>query len=221
MNSRKLFNLHTHNGSTPVQEECIQLIQWNNEQQDSSSFFSIGLHPLDPSNEIKSDYAIQLAYHSGFIAIGEIGLDNRQSNYFFQEKRYIEHLKLANLLRKPIILHCVNAWDRCRYLHEQFASNVPLIYHGFSKISILERVLSYKQSFVSFGERLFFDSALQEKFQDVPLNRIFFETDTSTKSIQEIYSLAFTLRTESPDLIFSQIATNVKNVFGLDLDHFV
>src|SRR4051812_23242174 len=105
------FNTHTHHFD-PKTSGIIQL----NEPpaSDFTSYFSLGIHPEKVNSstlEIEAIITSQIN-NSNFLAIGEIGLDTRFPDMNLQEEIYIQQLQLAAKFQKPVILHCVNTWDR-------------------------------------------------------------------------------------------------------------
>jgi TatD DNase family protein len=97
---------------------------------------------------------------------------------------------MAEQLKLPVIIHCVKAWNELRHIKRRLNPKQSWIFHGFSKTTILEDVLS-EGLFVSFGEAILRNPKLMEASTNVPLENLFFETDDSNVSIETIY-LEFT-----------------------------
>ncbi len=74
-------------------------------------YASIGLHPLHIKDEDFSvDEYKKLAKNSSkVIAIGETGLDKHGDNIEKQKQVFIKHIKLAEELKLPLIIHCRKA----------------------------------------------------------------------------------------------------------------
>ncbi len=208
MNQLGFFNLHTHQ----QQLDFMSATQLNKiESPIQNGWFSIGIHPED-SNEISPDTLQNLtiiAKNKHCVAIGEIGLDQRFSNLEVQLFNYSKQLELAQSLNLPIILHCVNLWDKCKQLHHRFAPMQPLIYHGFNKPAILEKVLGYGPAFVSIGASVLTNTALQEKIALIPLDRLFLETDASEVKIDAVYQKVAELKNVPLSTLIEHISNNV------------
>ncbi len=64
-------------------------------------------------------------------AIGEIGLDRLRGPDLSVQRRYLtEALNVAAELRKPVVLHCVRAWQELRLALRPF-TGLRCLYHGF------------------------------------------------------------------------------------------
>jgi len=206
-----LFNAHTHK-IVPNELSIFQCV--TTENAESVSFFSIGIHPEQATADCDAFNALfTAASHPNCLAIGETGLDNRYSHATAQEHCFIAQLKLAHLVRKPVILHCVNEWDRCRKLHHTFAPETALIYHGFTKPSILRNVLSYPNAFISLGKRLLLSEPLQQAVKEVPLNRIFLETDNDDCELKEVYKKLAAIKSLPLATLTKQLYQNYSEVF--------
>jgi TatD DNase family protein len=206
-----LFNAHTHK-IVPNELSVFQKTKLDTRQ--IYTFFSIGIHPEQATvDSIILNKLFRSALHPFCLAIGETGLDKRYPNVATQETCFIAQLKLAQNVRKPVILHCVSEWDRCRKLHHTFAPETPLIYHGFAKPSILERVLNYPKVFVSLGEQLMFSKPLQLAVKEIPLNRIFLETDDADVDLMELYEKLAEIKSLPLPAITEQLYLNFLEVF--------
>lgn len=208
----QLFNCHTHH-FTGVGRELLQNT-WGNEP--IYAFNSVGIHPQDADTiSVSEIHSIKFDSPS-IIAVGEIGLDSRYDvDFAIQEQVYIHQLKIAAELNKPIILHCVNAWDRCKFLHKTFAPNIPLIYHGFNKSSILKNVLSYDPSFISIGATCVSNPKLGEILSLIPLNRLLVETDDADCQIHDIYRCLSDKLSLPLQALIEEINTNVSHIFRI------
>ncbi len=207
-----LFDAHTHH----FDSKNRSIVQWTKLLDGNlPPYFSIGIHPkesLVDFDEIEQLFE-QMKQNKGFLAIGEIGLDNRYDSAEMQEEIYIFQLKTAAKLHKPVILHCVNSWDRCRFLHEKYAPATPLMYHGFNKASIVEQVLNYPKSIICIGESLLSNQKLQNALLQVPLERLLLETDTGKGELIETYRMTAEIKKLSLHSLIEQLNQNAKRIF--------
>lgn len=207
-----LFDAHTHHFDSKSRS-IVQLSQLSAENL--PLYFSVGVHPKTGTSDWDEMEQLveQLNQNRGFLAIGEIGLDNRYAAMQEQEKGYIFQLKLASRFQKPVILHCVNTWDRCRFLHEKYAPQTPLIYHGFNKASIIDRVLEYPKSILSIGESVHSNPALQQVVPKIPSDRLLLETDTGNGELIENYRITAEIKNVSLHALTEQLNENAKRIF--------
>lgn len=207
-----LFDSHTHNFETK-NRGIVQLSKFSISQL--PSYFSFGIHPKEPHVELTEIEEIcnDLSLKTGFLAIGEIGLDNRYDSTAEQEAAFIFQLKLAAKLQKPVILHCVNSWDRCRFLHEKNAPETTLIYHGFNKASLVQHVLDYPKSIISIGESVLSNQQLQTAIKLIPLERLLLETDMGEGELIETYRMVAEIKSLSLHSLIKLLNQNAKRIF--------
>lgn len=208
-----LLDVHSHN----YENRYESIYQFDrNQLAYKKKWFSIGIHPKDADQSF-SDFdqlIVTLENCSECIAIGEIGLDNRLViDPTLQQQVYIRQLKIAQRFSKPIILHCVNQWDLCRKLHSMYAPEQPIIYHGFSKPTIVDKVLAYPPAKLSLGERLLHSLPLQSCIRNVPLNRIFLETDDADVDLMELYEKLAEIKSLPLPAVTEQLYQNFLEVF--------
>lgn len=207
-----LFNAHTHH----FQEGELGIVQLTRSETNSlPSYFSVGIHPEMASNSLEDEliWVNEMARHPHCLAIGEIGLDTRYSNATAQEKAYILQLELAVKHDKPVILHCVNSWDRCKFLHQLHAPTTPLLFHGFNKPRILQNVLSYPPALISLGFSLQTNTPLREAIKTIPLDRIFLETDNQLDDLVRNYLLLAEIKNVSLPSLKNELLQNAKRIF--------
>jgi TatD DNase family protein len=207
-----LFDSHTHHFDSK-NRAIVQLTELFPDKL--PPFFSFGIHPKenDFNTEEIGKTCSYLNEHKGFLAIGEIGLDNRYDSAEAQEELYVYQLKLAATLSKPVILHCVNTWDRCRFLHEKHASETTLIYHGFNKASIVKQVLEYPQSIISIGESVLSNPKLRLVVDQIPAHRLLLETDMGNHELIDTYKSVAEIKSVSLHALTEQLDQNAKRIF--------
>lgn len=189
----KYFNLHTHQSTN--QPEVLELVnQYPQEFDASIPFYSIGIHPLYiDENRLESDFKIvdeKLALPE-CLALGECGLDKRSETSFEVQQLVLERqLALAEKFQKPVVIHCVAAFQELIEIKKRLKISVPMIVHGFSKKVELAKQLIDNGFYVSFGKNLLLNPELESVFKSIPNDRFLLETDTIEEGIQEVYSLA-------------------------------
>lgn len=176
-----LINVHSHsfdeNNLTIFQGKIGLLDKW----------FSLGIHPWDADNSEFSSIFLEHLIFPNCLAIGEIGLDKLNGpDLKTQIQVFEKQIELSEKLNLPVIIHCVKAWNELKLIKRQLKPTQPWIFHGFSKATILEDVLS-EGLFVSFGEAIVKYPKLLEASINVPLKKLYFETDDSNISIETIY----------------------------------
>ena len=149
-------------------------------------FVSKGLHPWFIEQNFDEDSFIKLISNPKVLAIGECGLDRLKPQFNLQIDVFKKQFEIANQLGKPMILHVVKAFDEIELLIRE--SKVPIVLHQYLGNEIqTSRFLSNKLVYFSFGKNLNHSKTISALNQ-IPLNRIFLETDISSKHIKDIYN---------------------------------
>jgi len=187
------FNFHTHQFTN--QSNIVELVnQYPKDFDASISFYSIGIHPwyID-ENRIDEDLRIieEKLQTPNCLAIGECGLDKRiEVPFDLQISVFEKQLELAEKFKKPVVIHCVAAFQEVMAIKKKLKIKVPMIIHGFSKNNQLAEQLIAAGFYLSFGKYLVKNPDLKTVFQNIPNDRFFLETDTIEESIQQVYELA-------------------------------
>jgi TatD DNase family protein len=187
------FNFHTHQFTN--QSNIVELVnQYPKDFDAAISFYSIGIHPwyID-ENRIDEDLRIieEKLQTPNCLAIGECGLDKRiEVPFDLQISVFEKQLELAEKFKKPVVIHCVAAFQEVMAIKKKMKIEVPMIIHGFSKNNQLAEQLIAAGFYLSFGKYLLKNPDLKTVFQNIPNDRFFLETDTMEESIQQVYELA-------------------------------
>ena len=212
----KFFNLHTHKFTN--QETVLELVnQYPQEFDPSIPYYSIGIHPWY-INEERLELELQIIESKlqelNCFALGECGLDKRIERPFELQQRVFEkQLFLAQKYNKPVVIHCVAAFQELIAIKKRLKITVPMIIHGFSKNKQVAKQLIDNGFYISFGKYLLQNPELETVFQSIPNDRFFLETDTVEESIQEVYALATQYKNCSLDELKQQINSNFAAVF--------
>jgi TatD DNase family protein len=191
------FNLHTHQYTN--QPYVLELVnQYPQEFDDSIPFYSIGIHPLYvDENRLESDFLIVEEKLSlpECLALGECGLDKRSETPFeLQQSIFEKQLALAEKYQKPVVIHCVAAFQELLEIKKRMKISVPMIVHGFSKKAELAKQLIDNGFYVSFGKNLLrsrsLGTELESVFKSIPNDRFLLETDMVEEGIEAVYALA-------------------------------
>lgn len=210
------FNLHTHKHSN--QENVLELVnQYPQEFDDSIPFYSIGIHPLFiDEKRLENDLEIvaEKLASKNCLALGECGLDKRSETDFEIQKTIFEkQLLLAQKNQKPVVIHCVSAFQELIEIKKRLQITVPMIVHGFSKKIELATQLIDSGFYISFGKYLFLNPELESVFKSIPNNRFLLETDTINEGIEAVYALAAKYKILEINQLQEIVNQNCKDIF--------
>src|SRR5690554_1056972 len=187
------FDIHIYQFSN--NPEIVELVnQYPKEVDTSLPSFTVGIHPWY-LNEERFDEELQLIekYLSlkNCKALGECGLDKRiETSIDVQKKVLIPQLLLAEKYKKPVILHCVAAFQEIIEIKKELKIEIPMIIHGFTKNEQVARSLINNGFYLSFGKHLVRNPKMEPVFKTIPKERVFLETDGMELCIFEIYKKA-------------------------------
>lgn len=145
---------------------------------------SCGVHPLSVDEDQWSPELLrQYADSSRVIALGETGLDYfyQQDNKKSQQAAFCEHIRVAHLLQKPVIVHTREAReDTLAILASEHVEKCGGVLHCFTEDKETARRLLDLGMYISFSGIVTFRNAeqIREAARYVPLDRILVETDS-------------------------------------------
>lgn len=224
------FNNHTHINSYSLQHDkqlakaIISLdISLPKEQFhmlnniNKNSLFTIGIHPwnCDVVN-IDSFFSFIKEHAQSIIGIGECGLDRyAKAEMPEQETIFIKHAELSETLKKPLIIHCVKAFNELLRIHKDFSPKMPWIVHGFNRNPEIAELLLNRNMILSIGAILLDNrQSIVDMMNMIPDKQLVLETDISTVSISEIYKAASKAKQMTlEDLTFS-IEHTIHSIYG-------
>jgi len=215
------FNLHTHQCTN--QPDVLELVnQYPQEFDDAIPNYSIGIHPLFiDEKRLNCDFKIleQKVVLPECLALGECGLDKRSDTSFEVQLLVLEkQLVLAEKYQKPIVIHCVAAFQELIAIKKEMKITVPIIIHGFSKKVELAKQLINNGFYVSFGKNLLRNPELESVFKSIPNDRFLLETDTIEEGIQDVYILAARYKNIELSELQEIIKINIETIFKNHLE---
>ena len=210
------YNIHTHKSSN--QKNVLEIVnQYPHEFDETIQNYSIGIHPWHiDENRVITDLKIieeklQLA---NCLALGECGLDKRiETPFEIQISVFEKQIKLAKKYNKPLILHCVSAYQEIIEIKKRLQIEVPMIIHGFSKNNQVAKSLLENGFYLSFGKYLLRNPELETVFKQVPNNQFFLETDTMEETLEEVYAIASKYKNIEMKNLKNIISDNFNHVF--------
>lgn len=174
--------------------------------------FSLGIHPWKINAQLLSQdlrFLEENARYDSIKAIGECGLDKLVStDWELQVKTFQSQIVISEKTGKPLLIHCVKAWDELLAIKKDFQPEQAWIVHGFrGKPQQMEQLLAHG-FYLSFG--LHFN---EETLVQTPLSRLFVETDDAEVSVIQVYDRILECRAEERQGFVSQIEKNFAEIF--------
>lgn len=210
------IDIHTHQITNP--ENTFQVFNYIIEQDeiDSTQICSAGIHPWYIHDDLEKQYFIltETVKLSNVIAIGECGLDKVCNTAWSQQvKAFEQQIHLANEINKPLIIHCVRAFEEVIQTLKHHKNQVPVLFHGLNKKFTLIQSLLNQGYYISLGEFIL-NGKHDEVIKNIALSKFFLETDNKSTDIVEIYSYFCRVRNIPIEQLQEQLIQNMKNVFN-------
>ncbi len=189
-----------------------------------SRFFSVGLHPyfltennFEKNVEILEYFLNHTDYKQKIGFVGEAGLDKlRGPSLQFQAKAFEKQIELAEKFQKPLVIHCVKAFNELIEIKKKTNPIVQMIVHGFNKNQAILTQLMRHDFWISIGfsrfEQLQTGNEFGEMVKKIPLERLFLESDDSEKNIEILYQKIATLKGISIENLQQQILENLHKI---------
>jgi len=144
---------------------------------------SCGVHPLYQEDACSYDDLLNMASNESVVAIGETGLD-----YFYSAETkavqlvsFVDHIKVANKLNKPLIIHTRDAReDTIDLLKQHKDPSTQGVLHCFTESWEMAQAAIELGMYISISGIVTFKTAieLQEVVKKIPLDKLLIETDS-------------------------------------------
>jgi TatD DNase family protein len=133
-----------------------------------------------------------------------------------QRKSFEEQIAISEAIKKPIIIHCVRAWEELLTVHKRVHPKMPWLVHGFRGKEELAGQLISKGMYLSFWFDFVIRPESLQLLRNLPKDRIFLETDGADVDIRTIYKKVANDLDLSVDELKSIILTNFNKFFKND-----
>ena len=189
-----IVDIHTHNAQTHAQ-----------------TIDAVGIHPW---HSVEGDISAIESAAADAEAIGEIGLDFAcDTPQEVQIEVFRAQLSIAEQGKKPVVLHCVRAFEQTMQILAEYHLTV-VIFHGFIGSKEQAQRAVAQGFYLSFGERTFRSPKTIEALRSTPLSQLFVETDESTTPIEEIYAKIAELRGIPTTELITATEENYNRIFN-------
>jgi len=216
------IDIHVHDG-TPASGifilECLMAHEKKTPKHIPGVSYTCGIHPwfLNEGNEKQLLASLENSINNpDVIAIGEAGFDKLRGPSFDLQRRVFEkQISISEEVGKPVVIHCVRAWEEILAAQKKLKPEMPWLIHGFRGNVELAGQLISKGMFLSF----WFDFVLRPEstglLRALPEDRIFLETDGADIDIREIYKKVSNDKDITVEELKRIILSNYKVFFGV------
>ena len=183
-----LLDIHSHHPA-PYPQGVVSIVPEADFSPSHGQKYSIGLHPWqteENASETIIERILSMSVLPDVVAIGECGLDaTRDIPMSRQLEIFEKHIFLSEKLKKPLIIHCVKAFDSLIATHRKTRPSQLWIIHGFRGKPRQAEQLRREGLLLSFGAK--YNPETLKIFRP---GEILFESDDETLPIDTIYRRA-------------------------------
>lgn len=214
---KNILDFHTHRQRHKEDSNIFEIISIHLGQEKACDYFTIGMHPWWTTsvsedqlealeNQLKADKCL---------AVGEMGLDKLKGSPLETQQHILRaQLKIAALVDKPVIIHCVRAFDQLSKIKKEFPNIKKWCIHGYGRHVTLAKQLINQGFYLSI-----MPTVSQEKykafFKELPNDRLFLETDSMPNmSIGEVYQKVYDATGIKTDRLRKMMSQNATNFFS-------
>ena len=156
------MDFHTHNQQAAPGTAIVNLPLDIVQQPETfrpvaGGLYSAGIHPWwTEEDDVEALFVglTQLLEHPQVVALGECGLDRlRGGSVELQETVFCQQVTLSETLQKPLIIHCVRAFDILLQLKKRLRPTQQWTIHGFRGRPALAQQLLDAGFDLSFGKQ--------------------------------------------------------------------
>ncbi len=189
------IDIHTHEAKPVTGIYSVNVLMAHEKREPENNpgiIYTYGIHPwyLDESNHDRLIASvINLTANPLIIAIGEAGFDKTKGpSPELQRRTFEEQVVIAEENTKPVVVHCVKAWDELLRAHKKLKPKMPWLVHGFRGKYDLALQLISRGMYISFWFDFILKPESSELVRNLPKERIFLETDGADIDIRDIYN---------------------------------
>lgn len=173
------LDFHSHQASNG--NSVFNVIFGKNEIPENG-LFTIGLHPWYLNNIHQEDFrktVESLSENKHFIGIGECGLDKLcQTDFKLQLSIFEFQIQVSEQIKKPLIIHCVKAFDELMMFKKTKNPKQKWIIHGFNKNENVAEMLIKQGFYLSLPYKILqSESRLLSLLGVIPIEKLFLESD--------------------------------------------
>jgi TatD DNase family protein len=188
------INIHSHKQQDADITVC-NIDICNSNVPAYNGIYSVGAHPWfitqDKTEDIKAKLNSSVSDKS-VVFIGECGLDKLCDTEFELQKEIFQYqIELSVKHNKPLIIHCVKAYNEIIRMLKEADYKLPWIIHGFARNLNIAKDVINAGGYLSFGVSLLKNENLQRVLRQIPDGKFLFETDDDEAiPVKEIYKIA-------------------------------
>jgi TatD DNase family protein len=201
-------------------------------------YAALGIHPWTVRNLSEDEHQKTLslmkehARDQAFVAIGEIGLDNKYMDVWDKQLKVFDSmLHAAEELSLPVIIHSRGTTAQIVDMLPSYKIKKTLLHWFSNPVNLLPKIVE-RGYYLSEGAPTVYSDGIRDLIKKVPLTSLLTETDgpvrffkppfkgkrTTSAFIPIIVNAIAELQRLSPESVAEQVAKNFEDLFEINLD---
>ncbi|MBN2742910.1 TatD family hydrolase [Breznakibacter xylanolyticus] len=185
-----------------------------------NGYFSMGIHPWllrEDSMVDELETMLSVIHHTRLLMIGECGIDKTKGpDLNVQLTAFQRQIDLSQIASKPLVVHCVRAFDELirlkkSHLSQQWALHA---FHGSPQMAIQLCRMGF---YLSVGLRQMEGDSGMVRLRGIPADRLLLETDDDPHPIGEVFGKAAAILGMSIEALEARVVVNVQTFLGRSL----
>lgn len=206
-----IYDIHTHHHPQESGTAVVQLTP-NDFIPHPDHYYSVGIHPWDitPDWRVQMAQLFVMAQHRQVLFIGETGIDKKNGDASLEQQTEVlrEHIQLSELVRKPLIIHCVKGVDELLALRKASKVTLPWILHGFHGGIEQWQQLCRASIWISIGKHY-----NEQLIHALPTSHLLIESD-DTIELDAIYKNISTAINIDESTLRHQVSLNIQHILN-------
>ncbi|MEQ8688614.1 MAG: TatD family hydrolase [Imperialibacter sp.] len=212
------LDFHTHSMRQADRADVMEIVSLHLGKDKPHQYYTVGLHPWWIEQPVtlaqRKELELQLS-DPMCLAMGEMGLDNLKGPAIEVQMDILRsQLKIADEMKKPVIIHCVRAFGQLDEIKKEFPGIEKWCVHGYGRHATLAKQLIDQGFYLSLMPGLP-PTKYAALLESLPIDRLFLETDSMLDmSIMKVYEMIAGLAGMNVPQLQQQMSSNASKFFG-------
>ncbi len=176
-----------------------------------------GIHPwyAEDFNDMTRKYLENILLKYPKSLIGEIGLDNVKNIEFSLQKDVLTaQLKIASIYKRPVILHCVKAYEQMLNILTKYPVKAFLL-HSYNGNENYTKRFTKINGYFSINTKILKEnnSKAVKVLKSIPINKLLLETDASDSYCLDNIKLVY-------EKVAQILGINIESLAKIFIDNF-
>lgn len=182
---------------------------------------AFGIHPWYANLDFNEEKLIKCLKKYPNALVGEIGLDGIKNKVSDEQRElFRRELEIAKNFSRPVIIHGAKAFGELA-LYEKELKSVKFVYHGFTKNMELIKFINKCGGYFGLGAMFLRQKDAKSMIENMPKNKILFETDAPYQVREENYFFEVKENMEKLSYLLGVFGVKFDDLFIENAEEFI